>query len=134
MDLHFGKVKPLRVRYYSLARLGDRCSVLLSTLAWAGQREEGAAGVAFEAGRKHMSAPKMKLLPLGKCGLDPLGRALGTLATVKSSLKKEVLQGCYACVAADRQVTVNEAELMRAIADSLEVPMPPLLPGNAVFQ
>ena len=35
-----------------------------------------------------------------------------------------------ACVAADHEVTVSEAELFRAIADTLDCPVPPLLPGQ----
>ena len=44
--------------------------------------------------------------------------------------KGKLLHACAVTVAADREVTVVEAELLRATADSLGCPMPPLLPGQ----
>jgi hypothetical protein len=41
-----------------------------------------------------------------------------------------LLHACAVTVAADREVSVVEAELLRATADSLGCPMPPLLPGQ----
>jgi hypothetical protein len=46
--------------------------------------------------------------------------------------KKRLLEAATACVVADRRVTVAEAELLRAIADSLDCPVPPFLPGQEV--
>jgi hypothetical protein len=54
--------------------------------------------------------------------------ALGRLATVAAKPKEEVLRACVATVARDGIVTVGEAELLRAVADGLGCPMPPLLP------
>jgi hypothetical protein len=55
--------------------------------------------------------------------------ALDELAAVVPNLKRGVVAACIACVLADRQVTVAEAELLRAVADSLGCPVPPLLPS-----
>ena len=38
------------------------------------------------------------------------------------------LDACAGCIAADGRATVEEGELLRAVADSLDCPMPPLLP------
>jgi len=35
-------------------------------------------------------------------------------------------------ITADHEVTLEEAELFRAIADTLGCPVPPLLPGQAL--
>jgi hypothetical protein len=37
-----------------------------------------------------------------------------------------LVDACVACVAADGRTTVEEAELMRAVCDSIGVPMPPV--------
>ena len=42
-------------------------------------------------------------------------------------LKRNILLACAHCVAADRSVDVREMELLRAIADTLESPIPPFV-------
>jgi hypothetical protein len=42
-------------------------------------------------------------------------------------VKKRVLEACGECIGADGRVTAAEGELLRAIADALDLPMPPLL-------
>ena len=44
--------------------------------------------------------------------------------------KQKLIRACARTIAADGEVTRGEGELMRAVADSLAVPMPPLLPGQ----
>jgi hypothetical protein len=66
------------------------------------------------------------------CGLDALGGALDALGQASPKLKKTLLIACARCVAHDGEVRIAEAELLRAVADDLECPMPPLLAGQAV--
>jgi hypothetical protein len=54
--------------------------------------------------------------------------ALTRLAAVAAKPKGEVLRACVATVARDGVVSVGEAEILRAVADVLGCPMPPLLP------
>nr|MBA3938174.1 hypothetical protein [Planctomycetota bacterium] len=54
-----------------------------------------------------------------------LDRALAGLALASSGIKRRVLAACAWCVAADGTVTVDEAELLRAVADCLGCPLPP---------
>jgi hypothetical protein len=42
-------------------------------------------------------------------------------------VKQRVLDSCAHTVALDGSVTVAEAELLRAIASAMDVPLPPLL-------
>lgn len=56
--------------------------------------------------------------------------ALAVLATVSPPLKAELVRACVAAVSHDGVVTVGEAELLRAIADCLGCPMPPVLPAR----
>jgi hypothetical protein len=59
--------------------------------------------------------------------LDNLKQALDHLAAASPGVKKRALDASAACIAADGRVTVSEGELLRAIADSLDCPMPPLI-------
>ena len=36
------------------------------------------------------------------------------------------MEACTACVRADGRIATEEAELLRAVADAMDIPMPPL--------
>ena len=73
------------------------------------------------------------LLPAGQCGLAEFDTALSELSELVPPEKGRLLHACGVAVSADREVTVMEAELLRATADSLGCPMPPLLPGQPLI-
>ena len=57
-----------------------------------------------------------------------LDEALQKLDLASRPLKKQILMACAAAtIGADGQITVEEGELLRAISDSLDCPMPPIL-------
>jgi hypothetical protein len=70
------------------------------------------------------------LLPRERCDVRALDGALARLADTAPRLRGEILAACVAAVATDGMVTVAEGELLRAVADSLDCPLPPLLPGQ----
>lgn len=127
----FETVKPPQVRYYSLKRLGQPCSVLLSTLAHAGA-ESHLPETAFAAGEKYLSDVSVQLLPAHECGLSPLRGALAELVSVAPRPRMWLVGACAATICADGLATVQEAELLRGIADLLDCPMPPILAGQRV--
>ena len=57
--------------------------------------------------------------------------ALETLAEASAQIKKTILGASVACVAADGRATIEEAELIRSIADAMDCPVPPLLPAES---
>jgi hypothetical protein len=101
--------------------------VLLSALAYAGHRDAESAGRAFEQARQRLGLPQARLRRREECGTDALDAALSALEEAAPQVKRRVLEAVVACIAADRTVTATEAELLRAVAASLGVPMPPLL-------
>jgi len=127
----FEKVKPTRVHYYGLQRLGQPVSVLLSTLAHAGQPMSHAQA-AFAAAKKLLPETDIRLLATEECSLDNLHEAIGKLVHVSAKQRGRLVEACAACICADAEVKVEEAELLRAISDMLDCPMPPLLPGQPV--
>jgi hypothetical protein len=125
----FEKTAPTRPAYYGLQRMGRECSVLLSTLAHAdNRRAEAPAAVA--RGAEKLPGVAVQLLDPAECGLEPLSKALDSLAQVADKQKRSLVEACSATICADREVTVAEAELLRGICDMLDCPMPPLLPGE----
>ncbi|MCK4873061.1 MAG: M48 family metallopeptidase [Phycisphaerales bacterium] len=133
LDPQFTRARPARVQYYGLNRLSEPLEVLLSTLAYAGHRDRNQARLAMGHAAKHLRMPQPKLRPVDQCGIAAVDAAMNELVKVAPRLKKQILLACAASVSADKKVTVNEAELLRAIADSLGVPMPPLLPGQPLI-
>ena len=106
--------------------------MLLSALAWAGNPDPAEVQKAFDAGAQVIKSAGLNLIARERLSLDNLGSALDTLDRVEMGEKKILLTACAKLIAADQQVTPNESELMRAIAESLGCPMPPLLPGQAL--
>jgi Zn-dependent protease with chaperone function len=125
----FENVKPKPIVYYGLQRLGAPISCLLSALARASQHDDA---VAFEAGARHLPEVGVQLLPPEACGLSDLDESLQELARVAPKQRGRLIDACAACICADRAVNVAEAELLRAVCDMLDCPMPPLLPGQEV--
>jgi hypothetical protein len=126
----FERARAARVKYGSLKRVVPHCQVVLSTLARAGSRSEATASHAFGRGVSELGVPELDLLPVDRCGLAQLDAAFSVLEELAPQPKGQLLHACAVTVAADREVSVVEAELLRATADSLGCPMPPLLPGQ----
>ena len=62
-----------------------------------------------------------------------LTQAVDELASLIPADQNKVIRACAAAVAADGRVTAREAELMRAVAETLGVPVPPLLPNQRLI-
>jgi Zn-dependent protease with chaperone function len=125
----FEKVHPPQIRYYGLQQLGQQISVLLSTLARASQHNDD---VAFAAGTRHLTEVPVRMLPPKVCGVGALDTALRELAQTAPKLRARLVDACAACICADASVSLEEGELLRAVCDMLNCPMPPLLPGQSV--
>jgi hypothetical protein len=125
----FETVRPPQIRYYGLQQLGQQISVLLSTLARASQHKDD---VAFAAGTRHLTDSPMRMMPPEECGVGALDTALRELAQTAPKLRARLVDACAACICADASVSLEEGELLRAVCDMLNCPMPPLLPGQSV--
>jgi hypothetical protein len=129
---HFVKRKATTIQYAALRPLLPACSCLLTTLAYAGNRDADAAARAFAQGAAKLARgdEPLSLLPRDQCSLKALDQALDRLAQASPQIKKRVLEACAACIDSDGRVAIEEAELLRVISDSLDCPMPPLLAGQ----
>lgn len=127
----FGHAKPTRVRYHGMGRLADECATLLSALAYVGHGSMDEAQHAYTAGAAGLGL-RGGILEGRRCGQAALNEALDKLDEASGQIKKKLLEACAATIAADHEVTVAEGELLRAVADSLGCPMPPLLPGQGL--
>ncbi len=128
LDRHFAGVSRAGSIRRSLSGLADEAGLLLSALAHIGHRDPGAAKLAFEAGLAQLALSTAPALsPEDKTDLTAAGDALDTLEQLRPNDKKRLVAACAATIATDGQVTVEEGEVLRAVCDSLDVPMPPFL-------
>ena len=133
LDPHFMQVKYTPVRYKSLRKLTGHCAALLSTLAYVGTSDTDAAAEAFGQALGKLGMPDLKILAHDQCGLRTVSEALDELECISMRLKRRLLHACAVCISADEKITVREAELFRAICDSLGCPMPPMLAGQPLI-
>ncbi|MHC5022947.1 MAG: M48 family metallopeptidase [Planctomycetota bacterium] len=133
LEPQFTSARPRAVHYYNLRGVRDECARLLSTLAYVGHRDQPSVQKAFTDGVSRLQQPGLVMLPPQACDLPSLDAALAKLDRVTPRMKRNVIEACAACIVSDREVTVREGELLRAIADALDCPMPPLLPGQPLI-
>ncbi len=122
----FERTSSPRTHFYGLQKLTHECSVLLSTVASAGNSETSAQ-LAFAAGAKHLPEIQLSLLPKSANGLDELRSVLARLTQVSAKHRGRLVDACAAAICVDDRVKWQEAELLRGISDLLDCPMPPLL-------
>ncbi len=125
----FAGTRPPTVQYYTLKPLVPDCAVVLSALANVGNSNAAEVQKAFEQGAPYLRAPDgdWGLLPCEQCGVDQIDAALNRLAQAVPIIKKNLLEACIHTVGADGVIQEAEAELLRAIADTLDCPMPPFV-------
>jgi Zn-dependent protease with chaperone function len=117
-------------QFYALRPLASDCGVLLSATAYAGQENATKAYAAFGQGAESLSRAarsEIPWLPPDQCDLSHIDAALARLSQAVPQIKKNVLNACAQTVAADGVIQEGEAELLRAIADTLDCPVPPFV-------
>jgi Zn-dependent protease with chaperone function len=116
-------------RYGRVRDLLPECALLLSALAHVGNENEAEARTAFALGANFLDAPGAQptFVPRSEWDLAAVDAALTKLAAYHEPLRRNVLLACGKTVAADDHLTNREAELLRAIADALDCPLPPFI-------
>jgi Zn-dependent protease with chaperone function len=129
LDPVFTKASPLPVKYRIIDQVQVECFILLSCLAWRSNAKTGVAEGSFRRGLAELNiGGRPEILAREKCGLSEMDNALSRLAMASPQLKKNILEACMACTTADSLMTIDEAEMLRAIAYTLDCPIPPFIP------
>lgn len=117
-------------RLRSKHELRQVLETILSSLARVGNLSESEMRQSVASVGRGLVKAELRLLSNDEVGLASLDEALGLAASLDSKAKELVLRACAQIIAADGEVADSEAELFRAIGDSLGCPVPPLLPGQ----
>ncbi len=125
--------RPGVVNFYSFGALAAEIGLLLSALARVGSEspEETSRAFACAAARVPTLQDRLTLQPADACSLESISAALDKLVQASPAIRKVLLLAGTEAVAADGTIEPDEADLLRAVADALDCPIPPLLGGAA---
>jgi len=117
-----------RSRYGSIWGVETDARTLLSAFARVGAADDAGAESAYGAalgrlGLKTTSAPMDTGRAIGL--LEP---SLDKLVHLAPPIKKKLIAACADCIMHDGEVEVSEGELLRAVCERLDCPMPPIVP------
>jgi Zn-dependent protease with chaperone function len=119
-----------KVAALSPAKMEMPLCVLLSAITYTAAVEPAERDAAFKAGAKKCNRYMLKepiLLPEASITFDALEAALDLFVNLPLPQKKVIFEGALAVVLADEKVAQEELSLIRVIATSLGLPMPPLV-------
>lgn len=122
------KPQPAQPRYNKPARIAEECRLVLAAVAYTGAGNKDSAEAAFfkAASRLGLST---QLPDKSNLRQSNLNRALEKIRLLMPLEKPAILKALCAAAETDGTIKIREVELIRAIADSIDCPMPPL-PGQ----
>ena len=121
LDPHFGRQRKRRT---SGRPAPEDVSTVLSALAHAGSRDQDLIQSAFERGVKATGLPPLELQPWDRTIFSRLDHSLDALGRLPGKSKVKLIRGLAETASADGTITPREINLLRAIATTLDCPMP----------
>ncbi|CAN5363637.1 M48 family metallopeptidase [soil metagenome] len=119
---------------HSLAPLRAEVQLVLSAVAWFGAGDAGAAQAALEEGADSLppTAGALTLIERSEIDLEEVDAALGRLRHGAPGVRRRLLAACARVVTHDGKIRVSEAEMLRAVSEALDCPMPPVASARRV--
>jgi len=127
LKANFKPARPPTAQFYSAVAVAAECSVLLSALARNGSENADEITASFQAGTAQLENCKFALLAYENCNLPQIDAALERLNLASLPVRKLLLRACACVVACDGVVQEQEGEMLRAIAEALDCPLPPFV-------
>ncbi len=116
-----------RVHYRSFRPLLGDIQLILSVLAQTAQQSAQRTEDALQRNMRAFTTENMPLIPAAQVNIAMINEALGRINRLPAMMKKSFLTSCADLVIDDGIIMPLETELLRAIAETLDCPMPPLL-------
>lgn len=126
LSVVFAKGHGSRVGRKELKTCQHACAVLLTILARSNKQDGISAEDAYHRGATKLELT-VSILEVSSISFEALNEALDELVLLKPLQKPALLKALVACITADKEVAAIETELLRAIAATIDCPMPPLL-------
>jgi len=116
-----------KAKYFKYGDVQAELRILFTVLARAGTSSFAQVQKTFRQIMGTFSKSASEPAPDKSCTVQNLSAALVKLGALSPLLKQSVITACADCVLHDGMVQAAEAELLQAIAVSLDCPMPPLV-------
>ena len=126
LDAVFGKDEAPYFRKKNLKSCKKSVSVLLSILTHSTLQDGISNEETFAAGADELKM-SLQLIAVSELDFDTLNNSLDDLADLKPLQKPALIKACVRCITADGKIQAIETELLRAIAATIDCPVPPLL-------
>lgn len=121
------KPPPGGMKSYHMTPIFSGSLMVLSLLAHAKTKDENLAGEYFKKGMARMTELPHSIVPRSRCLYRNLGEALKELGDLMPAQKKSFVDACTEIICATDQLRATELELLRAICEAMECPMPPII-------
>ncbi len=126
LDPVFRKQKQSIEKYHSIHSVLPYVETLISYLSRSGTKDTDKMEKAFQDGMLRVTSMKTSLSKsIDSDDVSILDSCLTHLSQSVPFIRKKVLEACVYCVMSDNRVTVEEGEMLRAVSDALDCPMPP---------
>ncbi|MCF8111403.1 MAG: M48 family metallopeptidase [Desulfobacteraceae bacterium] len=116
-----------RVLYKRIEPLKKDALLLIAALARVGHKDSASAGKAFEAAVSILPVKRKEIEMPEKVSFDDLHTALKRFSAASYGVKKAIFDACCQSVLCDGKVELKEAELFRAVAAAVDIPVPPFI-------
>ncbi len=131
LDSIYMTTRRSKIRYKKLEEISKQCETLCAALASCAGENQQAAEQAYAEAIAELgfdTSASLRLPPLAE-----IDSALADVCAVAPLEKPRLIKACARSVLADGEVSAEEYELLRAVADSIDVPMPPRLAKQALL-
>jgi Zn-dependent protease with chaperone function len=126
---HLQSSSDLTEEYATLEPIWNDCLLVFSLVAQTGQKSEEAATYTFRSGLDRLPGAREQKFPdaLPAFNFSSLQQSFDRLGKASTKLKMAIANACFSMVVLDDRVTQPEANLLWAIAVTLDRPLPPFL-------
>jgi len=122
--LREGAGKPIPTKFRNMQDVAQDAHAILSLIAHA---SSGDAAAAHAKGKALLGVELPGPVPVAELSIGRIGEALERLRHLEPFAKPRVLKACLETAAADGRFRLAEAELVRAVAATLDCPIPPVI-------
>lgn len=131
VEKYLAPAKPKQRQIKSFSSVQNAVAVLLAAVSLASGNPPSRQLQVFQQSLTGFTGKDYSKLLQEPPSLPLLVKAVEVLNRLSPLLKQPLIDACVDCVLHDQQVTANEANLLRAICERLDCPMPILVPDQS---